>query len=465
MRRRTLYLACAAAATALLAPAAATAAPTAATIRIEGINSTIYDGPVTTDGKVVTPESGDNHRCDGTNAGAYPTPGPTPTTALDDASDRPNSGFNWDGTYTESTGGFTVQDYFVTKIGGDVNGGPPDYPSWGVFLNSEATSAGGCQVRVHAGDEVLWAYDAFSKNGVAQFSGPDSAQTGQQVDVKLFDNATKAPLTDGMLGPFPADANGVAHPRYDTPGIYRLKVEAPKKVRSRFYKLCVDPPGAPACTSGDKAGPGVRIDVPAISSSLSRFGTIRASWQGDDGGGSGVNRYRVDYRRADGKGSGWKVLKRDTVSTSGKFRGGQGGAYQVRVQAFDRANNPSVYKQRLSLVPLDELSQRVQLSKGWSQLKRQGAYERTVSRSTSRGSTAGLRFAGSRIALISRKLAKGGRVRVSVDGRSKVVSLRGKSGFRKLVFRSRKLGAGTHRLKLTTLSSLPAELDAIAIRP
>lgn len=467
MNRRTTYLACAGAAIALAAPAVAAAAPTAVNLRIEGTSGTVFDGPVTTDGKEITTASGGTHKCDGTNGGANPTPGPTPTTALDDGSKT--GAYTWDGSYFNS-----FDDYFVERIGSEVNGGPPNYPSWGVFLNSTATQSGGCQVQVHGGDEVLWAYDAFNKAGVLKLTGPEATTTGQPAQVRVSDAATNAPLSGASVGGATTDANGFAQLRFDQPGVYRLKAEKADRddsgpdrsyVRSRTYTLCVDPPQADPCSTGDKTPPGVRLDVPGIASSLSRFGSVRASWQGDDGAGSGIRRYRVQYRRADGRGSAWKPLENDTTVTQGAFRGSQGGAYQVRVQAFDKASNPSVQRQALSLVPLDDLSNRVSLSRGWRQLKRQGAYQRSVSRSSSKGAKARLEFGGSRIALVTRKLPKGGRVRVSVDGKSKVISLRGKSSFRQVLYRSRKLGGGPHRLTVTALSSRPTEIDAVAIRP
>ena len=458
MKRRTTYLACAGAAIALAAPAGAAAAPTAVNLRIEGTSGTFFDGPVTTDGKEITTASGGTHKCDGTNGGANPTPGPTPTTALDDASKT--GAYTWDGRFFSS-----FDDFLVERIGSEVNGGPPNYPSWGVFLNSTATQAGGCQVQVRAGDEVLWAYDAFSKAGVSKLTGPEATTTGQPTQVKVTDAATNAPLSGASVGGATTDGNGFARLTYDQPGVYRLKSERSDYVRSRTYTLCVDPPQADPCSTGDKTPPGVRLDVPGIASSLSRFGSVRASWQGDDGAGSGIRRYRVQYRRADGRGSAWKPLENDTAVTQGAFRGSQGAAYQVRVQAFDKASNASVQQQALSLVPLDDLSNRVSLSRGWRQLRRQGAYQRSVSRSSARGAKAGLRFEGSRIALVTRKLPKGGRVRVSVDGRSKVISLRGKSSFRQVLYRSRKLGGGPHRLAVTALSSRPTEIDAVAIRP
>ena len=84
---------------------AAVAAPTAAplpvsvNLRVEGASSTIFDGPVTTDGHTIsTGIAGGPQPCDGTNAGAFPSAVPTATAALDDGA-RLN-GFTWDADWS-----------------------------------------------------------------------------------------------------------------------------------------------------------------------------------------------------------------------------------------------------------------------------------------------------------------------------------------------------------------------------
>ena len=60
--------------------------PTLVNLRIEGSMKTIFEGSISTTGHKVTTASGGTHICDGTNNHANPTPGPTCTSALDDAS-------------------------------------------------------------------------------------------------------------------------------------------------------------------------------------------------------------------------------------------------------------------------------------------------------------------------------------------------------------------------------------------
>lgn len=86
-------------------------------------------------------------------------------------------------------------------------------------------------------------------------------------------------------------------------------------------------------------------------------------------------------------------------------------------------------------------------------------------RSTRKRAVARMRFRGRRVALVGRRLAKGGRLRVTVDGRSRVISLRGRPKFRTVLFTSRRLRAGRHTLRVTTLGASPVELDAVAPLP
>lgn len=68
---------------------------TVVNLRIEGAEKTIFEGPIVTYGHNVTTASGGTHPCDGTNNNANPTPGPTCTSALDNASKLEK--FPWDG--------------------------------------------------------------------------------------------------------------------------------------------------------------------------------------------------------------------------------------------------------------------------------------------------------------------------------------------------------------------------------
>jgi hypothetical protein len=432
-------------------------------VRIEGKTSTIFDAPVTTDGKTVTTASGGTHVCDVASNGVGSVPAPNATSALDDAAIK--GGFDWDGTW----GGAGFPDYFISRIAGEseIVALFPGGEYWSVFINGIATSTGGCQALVKAGDEVLWSYDAFNKVGGLKLTVPGGTRPGVPIVARATDIASGAGVAGVTIGSATTDADGNALLTFTEPGVHTLKADKSNRVRSRAIRVCVDPPGADECTYGDKTAPAIRLDAPELASDLARFGNrIPLSWQGDDTGGSGVKRYRIEVRRAGKPDSAWRLLRTDTASTKGRLNGTPGVAYELRVRAYDRANNVSVAALATTVVPLDNLSDSLRFSKrGWKVLSRQGAWQLSTSRATRPGASASLRFTGSGATIVTRKLPNGGRVRVTVDGDSKIVSLKGESRFRRKLVGTGKLAAGQHTLRVTSLGRAPIEIDAVAVRP
>ena len=210
--------------------------------------------------------------------------------------------------------------------------------------------------------------------------------------------------------------------------------------------LCVDPPGAAACTSTDSTPPVVESGFGASEAALpgrrlaSRDGrsrTILVSWGAQDGAGSGVAHYSVEVSDvADGAGASqaepeWRTL-RDKVTSNGlHFRGESGDAHRFRITATDRALNSASIVTDPVLIPVDDRDRGIlHLSRGWKRTRAANAWGRTVVRASRRGATGRMRFRGTQVALIGRRLARGGRLRVTLDGRSRTLRVRGRSGHR-----------------------------------
>jgi hypothetical protein len=444
---RSAALACAL--TALALPSAALATPVSVNLRVEGRTTTLFDGPVTTDGHNVTTDSGGTHHCDGTNGGVNPTPGPSATAGLDDAARL--AGFTWDGTYDN---GF--DDYFVTRVASE-----PQTSSefWGFFVNGEAPPIGGCQERVHQGDEILWAFDAFSKVRALRLAGPSSATTNQPVVVRVTDVHDGSPQSGASVGGSTTGPDGTSALTFSNPGVFRLKAEKAESVRSNSLVLCVDPPGAAPCTSGDHTGPTSKLLVPRFASSGSSSRTFTVAWQGDDGkDGSGVSGFSLEGR--DLRSNSWKTLMDRSPDISRRFRGKAGQSYEFRVSAFDRANNRGPFATDKVTVPFDDADLRY--SKGWKRLKASGAWGGRVVRTSHAGATARMSYTGRRVALVGRKLRNGGRLLLTIDGHRKVLKLRGKPHQRSLLYLSASRKSKRHRLRLKALGGGPVEFDAVA---
>lgn len=204
--------------TAALAGAApALAAPATVNLRVEGSLSTIYDAPVTTDGHAIEQDKAGSQPCDGTNNGANPTPGPTVTSALDDA-------LAWDGVWSNS-----LKDFEITRVGPDANTATK---FWGLVLNFHQLQVGGCQQRVKTGDQVLVAYDLFSMKHILELTGPSHAKSGKKFKVKVVDGQNGKPVAGAKVGVAKTNAQGVATTSFKGTGRAVLKATAPQSVRS-----------------------------------------------------------------------------------------------------------------------------------------------------------------------------------------------------------------------------------------
>ncbi|MET8974360.1 DUF4430 domain-containing protein [Streptomyces sp. NPDC004539] len=158
--RRTAISTTVLALTLLAAPATAQArteshppsnTPIKVTLTVQGPDGTLFKGKVRTKGHPVTTPTGGTHPCDGTNAGAHPSPVPTPTAALDDAART--HGFTWDGTWYPSFDDFLVDSIKSTPAG------PSAY--WNISVNNTPTPVGGCQFALNPGDAVAFTWTAL----------------------------------------------------------------------------------------------------------------------------------------------------------------------------------------------------------------------------------------------------------------------------------------------------------------
>ncbi len=210
-----------------------------------------------------------------------------------------------------------------------------------------------------------------------------------------------------------------------------------------------------------------------LASERGQSRTMVVSWQADDGAGAGVAYYAVEVREM-GNGlrtsklvpGDWRLITDRTSTPSARFRGDSAKAYQFRVTAVDRAANRGAAESQTIVMPVDDRDRRLwRFSRGWKRTPRAAAWGRTVRRAAEAGATARLPFTGRRVSLVGGLMRKGGRLRVSVGGRSKVLRLRGRSAPRRVLWTSRLLPDGAHVLRIRSLGGGPVEVDAVAPRP
>jgi hypothetical protein len=314
MRRKAL--APAVLAVLLLSCGTAWAAPVTVNLRVEGATSTLFEGPVTTDGKTI--DKGDGpHSCDGTSADPPHPPGPTMISALDDASVS-TAALEWTGTW--STFGASG-DFFITRIGADQGSGTS---FWGTVLNYQPTSVGGCQQQVAQGDEALFALGDVYMQPLLRLRGDSQATVGQATTLSVSNGTGDTPVAGASVAGVPGStgADGRLNAVFGSPGVKTLKAEAPGAIRSNAFQVCVELPGtgtcggfvsplvAPKSVVKDSAVPVARISGPRNGRRYRHGPRLLSGTAADDG--SGVREVKLALRRhVRGKGCRWWSARRE----------------------------------------------------------------------------------------------------------------------------------------------------------
>ena len=213
----------------------------------------------------------------------------------------------------------------------------------------------------------------------------------------------------------------------------------------------------------DALKPVARLRAPRYASDTGRRARFRLRLGATDRG-SGVAGLRLQYRRNTNVATRWKAVVRETLARSVAFRGRAGQSYLFRLRARDRLSNFSPYVYARTAVPVDDRSPRLDFGRGWIRTRDRRAWKGTLARAAGAGAAMTMRFRGDRVALIAPRTLAGGRLRVRVGGRSRVVSLRGDAVARRVVFRSRPLRPGVHRLWVRSLGGGPVSVDAVAFQ-
>jgi Domain of unknown function (DUF4430) len=214
----------------------ALAAPVTVDFRIEGKDTTHFDGPVTSDVRAVDGHDGTGpHTCDGTNNGQGGTPAATAGTSLAEASERAPFSFVANYFPPSAQGG---DDMFLSTVNGETPDFNVDQTFWGFVVNGSFASVGMCQFRVQPGDRILFARMTGSET-ILQLAGPSTVSTGAPATYTVTDAASGAPLAGATVGGQLTGADGKAMATFDSPGTRTLKATRANSIRSNGVVTCV----------------------------------------------------------------------------------------------------------------------------------------------------------------------------------------------------------------------------------
>lgn len=239
----------------LLVAAPAHAAPATPYLRIEGAQTTLFEGPLRADGHAVRAANDTRDRACG-------SAGPTPTSLASDAMRL--AGMDFAGTWFAG-----YSDYLVTRFGPDSEGSGG---AWSLRVDGTLTVRGGCQIALTDSNEALWALSSSATQPYLKLTGATTAAPNAPVTLTVRDyagtpaaGATVAAVTtaaNGVQTPAatgpPTGADGTATLTFTTPGWHRVKATKAGAVRSNRVDICVGECGAPPADAQ------VRDVVPAL---------------------------------------------------------------------------------------------------------------------------------------------------------------------------------------------------------
>jgi hypothetical protein len=280
---------------ALLVSTCALAAPITVNLRVEGSTTTLYEGPITTEGilnppGIATESSPTAEPCDvkdnGANGG-FGTAAGTPTTALYDAATA--NGLVFNAEWSKS-----LEDFEITQVGGDIANAGNNEEYWGYAVNYTTAGVGGCQFQLAPGSEVLWAYNYFNLSHLLSFTGPTSANAGSPITLHVVDGQTGTPIAGAAIGEDVAgvtttipgspltNAEGNVTITFARAGTVKLKATQPESVRSNAISVCVHNGNDGTCGTalpgvlGVKDAPGTMNVTPVVGATATVGGVKNA---------------------------------------------------------------------------------------------------------------------------------------------------------------------------------------------
>ena len=214
----------------------------------------------------------------------------------------------------------------------------------------------------------------------------------------------------------------------------------------------------------------VALRAPRLASDQ---GTSRRFWirvkraRGSDA----VTRFEVQVRREGRKSRRYRRVGSRAKPGRIRFKGKLGASYRFRARGVGSGGRVSPWRYRRTVVPYDTARRPklVRAARGWRHVRARSAFGRSLLVSRRAGATMRMKVRGRVIYIVGRAGRRGGRARLTIDGRRRTLDFyRAKTRSRAVVAVLRP-GPGAHRLTLVNLGrgrrAAQVALDGVGTRP
>ena len=216
--------------------------------------------------------------------------------------------------------------------------------------------------------------------------------------------------------------------------------------------------GSDVFNRGCGAAPIAHLRAPPLASSAGTGPKLTLSWSAT---GADASAFAVQVEQTSSGGHGWRTLLGATTRHSLRFSGGYGATYQFRARAIGASGLTSGWAVATTVIPSLARVPGGRFRGSWrlSHVRDAWGGRALVG---SPGASLTLTYVGGALQLLGDAWPQGGRARVTVDGRSRTISLASaRPHARQVVYRA-KLGPGRHRLVIRVLGGV-VPLEGVAI--
>jgi hypothetical protein len=209
-----------------------------------------------------------------------------------------------------------------------------------------------------------------------------------------------------------------------------------------------------SCTGASSAPPPptTRVRAPAIASSAAASPRIPVSWTNPGGGA----RFTVQVRDTSSPARAWRTLLTSTAKRSLRFAGKLGYTYEFQVRAVAADGDPGPWSSATTVVPTGLRPAGGHYQGAWHVRRVRSAWEGHALVSSTPGARFTLSYTGGELAIVGDRWPQGGRIRVTLDGRSRTLKLQSARPHARQVLFLEHVRRGHHRLTVRVLSGTVA---------
>jgi hypothetical protein len=198
------------------------------------------------------------------------------------------------------------------------------------------------------------------------------------------------------------------------------------------------------------------LSAPALASSAGTTAKINLALKATAASGNTIKSFEVDDENLDTASPAWASIASGTTAASVPFTGTPGDTYSFRVAATDSSGDTGQFATATTVFPSTTKPAKGKYKGAWKQVKHAKAWLGKAIQSRRKGASFALTYTGGNLSLIGEKGPKNGKLKVTVDGKSKTLNTHAAKAKYDQTLATYKVKTGKNTVKLTVVSGTVA---------